>query len=298
MTEIRNNSNFPACGQWEALLADALDGLLRPEDEADFSAHKMICPACASLFEEAKRGRAWLEYLADEPEMPAGLLDRLLAQTGPGQTAGLNIVSEGNLLKMPPAGLAAQKNRIPAWQRPGLMAPLYRFAEPRLLMTAAMAFFSIALTLNLTGVRLENLRLSSLRLSDFRPGMVRSLLERQFTTASTPVIRYYDHLHFVDEVSLQMRDLRRAAQSDSQPGDGGQPQQKNVQPGETQKNPGQQNPAKPNSAPRISPPQQSARPLVNHSNDLFESSLTIQEQPAPFRGSQNEIRERSTSWTA
>ena len=28
----------PACGQWETLLADALDGLLRPEDEATFSA--------------------------------------------------------------------------------------------------------------------------------------------------------------------------------------------------------------------------------------------------------------------
>ena len=30
--------NSPACGQWETLLADALDGLLRPEDEATFSA--------------------------------------------------------------------------------------------------------------------------------------------------------------------------------------------------------------------------------------------------------------------
>ncbi len=29
--------NSPACGQWETLLADALDGLLRPEDEATFT---------------------------------------------------------------------------------------------------------------------------------------------------------------------------------------------------------------------------------------------------------------------
>ena len=47
----------------------------------------------------------------------------------------------------------------PAWQRPGFMGRVRRFAEPRLLMTAAMAFFSIALTLNLTGVRLTDLRL-------------------------------------------------------------------------------------------------------------------------------------------
>ena len=55
-------------------------------------------------------------------------------------------------------------------------------------MTAAMAFFSIALTLNLTGVRL-----SSLRLADLRPSAVRSFMERRLTMASTPIIRYYDH---------------------------------------------------------------------------------------------------------
>src|SRR5208282_6066241 len=83
---------------------------------------------------------------------------------------------------------------IPAWQRPGFIGHIRRFAEPRLLMTAAMAFFSIALTLNLTGVRL-----SALRLSDLRPTAVRSFMERRLTMASTPIIRYYDHLRFVYE---------------------------------------------------------------------------------------------------
>ena len=245
MTEYTNNANSPACGQWEMLLADALDGLLAPEDERAFAAHKLICPACASLFEEAKRGRAWLEYLADEPEMPAGLLDRLLTKTGPGQMAGDSLTAEGNVLQMPPVAMMAGKNRravspastpsrkfgvtgTPAWQRPGLMAHVYRYAEPRLLMTAAMAFFSIALTMNLTGVRL-----GSLHLADLRPSMVRSMLERQLTTASTPVIRYYDHSRFVNEVSERMRDLRRATQGEGQPDDGSKQQQKNVLPGET-----------------------------------------------------------------
>ena len=58
----------------EMLLADALDGLLRPEDHDLFSAHKSVCPACAALFEEARRGREWLEFLSPEPEVPAGLL--------------------------------------------------------------------------------------------------------------------------------------------------------------------------------------------------------------------------------
>ncbi len=87
MTERNFNPGSPACEQWEALLADALDGLLKPDDEAAFAAHCAICPACAALYEEARQGREWLEFLSPEPEAPAGLLEKILAQTGPGQTA-------------------------------------------------------------------------------------------------------------------------------------------------------------------------------------------------------------------
>ena len=89
MADRAHIPNSPACGQWETLLADALDGLLKPEDEATFAAHMAVCPACTALFEEARRGREWLEFLSPEPEVPAGLLDKILAQTGPGQVAGL-----------------------------------------------------------------------------------------------------------------------------------------------------------------------------------------------------------------
>ncbi len=99
----------------------------------------------------------------------------------------------------------------PAWQRPGFMGQVRRFAEPRLLMTAAMAFFSIALTLNLTGVRL-----SSLRLADLRPAAVRSFMERRLTMASIPIVRYYDHLRFVYEVESRMRELRRSTENEGQ----------------------------------------------------------------------------------
>ncbi len=71
-------------------------------------------------------------------------------------------------------------------------------------MTAAMAFFSIALTLNMTGVQFTDFRLSNLR-----PTAVRSFMERRLTMASTPIIRYYDHLRLVYEVESRMRELRR-----------------------------------------------------------------------------------------
>src|SRR5665213_88444 len=187
MAERTHIPTSPACGLWETLLADALDGALRPEDEATFTEHMASCSACTSLFDEARRGREWLEFLSPEPEVPSGLLDRILAQTGPGQTAGYGIL--GNDLPATVGGIPLHPRMagVPAWQRPGFMGHIRRFAEPRLMMTAAMAFFSIALTLNLTGVRLSQLRISNLR-----PTAVRSFMERRITMASTPIVRYYD----------------------------------------------------------------------------------------------------------
>ncbi len=279
MAERTNIPNSPECGHWETLLADALDGLLRPEDEAVFTAHMAVCPACTALFEESKRGREWLEFLSPEPEVPAGLLDRILAQTGPGQVAGYGLVEADSPLPV-----------TPVWrpQHPGFMgrvvAQARRFAEPRLLMTAAMAFFSIALTLNLT-----NVHLSALRLSDLRPSSIRSLVERRVTMASTPIIRYYDHLRFVYEVQTRVRELRRTTETDNT--------QKPSQsaPGESK-----QNPVRKDGGSRIDPPQQSASP---ESLDLetLEASLMIpalKVQPALSGGSVLEVGERSKSWTA
>jgi hypothetical protein len=71
-------------------------------------------------------------------------------------------------------------------------------------MTAAMAFFSIALTLNLAGVRLTNLRLS-----DLTPASLEMNLTRQFYGAKGSLVRYYDNLRLVYEVESKMREIRR-----------------------------------------------------------------------------------------
>ena len=106
--------NSPACGQWETLLADALDGLLKPEDEAVSNAHRAVCPACSALFEESRRGREWLEFLSPEPEVPAGLLARILENTGPGQTAGRRLATAGgNVIPIRP--VSSPHGSVPAW---------------------------------------------------------------------------------------------------------------------------------------------------------------------------------------
>jgi len=255
-----NLPNSPACGQWETLLVDAMDGNLRPEDEATFSGHMANCAACTEMFEQVRRGREWLEFLSPEPEVPSYLLDRILVETGHGKAdAGTLAVAGGtsvggNVVMMPPV-----------WQRPGFKARLRRFAEPRLLMTAAMAFFSIALTMSMTGVRI-----SGVKMSDLRPAALRSAVEKRIMTASTPIVRYYDHLRFVYEVESRMKELRRSSET-AQPS---QPKDKsngNGGTGETQKRDGGSK-LNPNEA-----PQQTVNPPSTlWSGEVLEAKLRLQ----------------------
>jgi hypothetical protein len=289
MAEGTHIPGTPACGEWETLLADALDGLLKPEEEARFEAHKAGCPACAALYEAARKGREWLEFLSPDPEPPEWLLAKILATTGPGHAInGLPV----------PAGAGVVPAFVPpVWQQPGFLARMRSSAQPRLLMTAAMAFFSIALTLNLAGVRLANLRMA-----DLRPRTVRSYMERQLTMASVPIVRYYDHLRFVYEVEARMRELRG---QDEGKGNGGGEQQQNqpVTPGETRQNPGK-NPGSHDGGLRAGPRQ---RPDTRQtepagSNEYLETSLSFPMKAThtigQSRGYRVQTLGRSTPWIA
>ncbi len=263
MAEGTHIPGTSACGEWETQLADALDGLLKPEEEARFLAHKAGCPACGALYEAARKGREWLEFLSPDPEPPEGLLERILATTGPGHAiSGLPVpaVAGGVPAFVPPV-----------WQQPGFLARIRYSVQPRLLLTAAMAFFSIALTLNLAGVRLKNLRLA-----DLRPHAMRSYMERQLTMASVPIVRYYDHLRFVYEVESRVRELRGETGDE---GKGGAPQQRQTQPvtpGETRQNPGQK-PGSHDGGLRAGPRQQPDTPRTEPagSDDYLETSLRL-----------------------
>ena len=301
MTERTHIPASPACGQWETLLADALDGVLTPGDESFFASHKAECPFCTVLYEEARRGREWLDFLSMEPEIPAGLLDKILAVTGPGvegrEAAGFGLLPAA----MQPASAGGAAVLQP-WQRPrsgrGFMSAalgtVRRFSEPRLLMTVAMAFFSIALTLNLAGVKLKDIRVSSLR-----PQAVRSYMERQVAVVSTPIVRYYDHLRLVYEVQTRMKELRRSTE-------GVNPQQ--AAPNGNGTGESQQTPGKKEGGSKVDPPEQSVTPPA--ANDFLETRLELNQVQGragswvhgkglgPGSGSSNKTAERSTEWIA
>ncbi len=80
--------------------------------------------------------------------------------------------------------------------------------QPRLAMTAAMAFFSIALTLNLTGIHLSELRAEDLKPSNIRKGI---------NEARAHVVRYSDNLRVVYELEARAHELQRSSDSDSTP---------------------------------------------------------------------------------
>jgi hypothetical protein len=272
MAERTHIPSSPACGEWETLLTDALDGLLQPEDEARFTAHKAACPACAALYEEARKGREWLEFLSPEPLVPEGLLEKILAKTGPGHKplAGW----AGDALPATAGSGAVPAFVPPVWQQPGFFARVRSSAHPQMLMTAAMAFFSIALTLNLAGVRL-----TTVRLADLRPRAVRSYMERQLTMASVPIVRYYDHLRLVYEVESTVRQLRGQAEDE---GNGEQQQEMQPpNPGTTRQRPSEK-PGRNNGGSRVDPQQEPDNPAMKPSagpaSDFVEASLTFQNE--------------------
>ncbi len=84
--------------------------------------------------------------------------------------------------------------------------------EPRLMMTAAMAFFSIALTLNLTGIKL-----TELRAADLRPSRLRATLTRQYYSTNEQVMKYYENLRLVYEMEARVRELRRSTEAEPAP---------------------------------------------------------------------------------
>jgi hypothetical protein len=213
-------SNPEHCAQCEAMLSDALDGTLSAADQATFDLHMVGCPSCSSMLADAQRGAAWMEMLkSPRPEPAPALLERILAQTSNKPAV---VLGPTDYLRAPvprtPNTLLGQPTLVPSSVQPtfassnvipfrtrlthGFRSLGQTMLQPRLAMTAAMAFFSIALTLNLTGIRLTDLRAN-----DFKP----SSIMRSAYEAKAKVVRYSDNLRVVYELESRVRDLQRSS---------------------------------------------------------------------------------------
>lgn len=212
------------CAQYEAMLADVVDGLLTPEELVTFEEHSTGCVGCRVHLAEALRGTALLSVLKAHPPEPNGaLVTRILAETSvrtaveqealraeqqahAEQVSLLGSAPRGSLRRAPaaPVDAAVTPGVLPFHTRLGLrLRPvIHTVLQPRFMMTAAMAFFSIALSLNVAGIQLNEIHAS-----DLKPASLR----RSFYQANAHVVRYYDNLRVVYELESRVHDLQHSA---------------------------------------------------------------------------------------
>ena len=182
--------NGVRCEEWEAWLAESLDGNLPEHSKAAFEAHGHSCPLCSELLTRAAEGRDWMQFLQEEPHVPPALVGKILDQTtGAGEAAVL-------------AGAVPVSAGAGVWQ----LSIRRSFHETRLLMTLAMAFFSITLTLNLIGFRPGNMNLKNLSLSSMENAAVRT-----FYGTKQKVVYTYENLRLLYEMDSQLRELKQRA---------------------------------------------------------------------------------------
>lgn len=238
------SANVPSdkldCAAVEMLWVEAAEGTLPSAVAERVRAHTNECASCREKISQARKGREWLLMLKLEPLVPpADLVAKILARTTgasetsqarwsttkipadtdsraaeryslpgyssldtetgriPGDNAGDNQVLDSDRIAA-----------IPVWQRPSVVLLRKTVFEPRMALVAAMAFFSISLTLNLAGVKL-----TSFRAADLEPQAMRRAVTRQYAQANARVVHYYENLRIVYEVESRVHQLRQAADS-------------------------------------------------------------------------------------
>lgn len=222
-------SNSVYCADFDARLSDLLDGAMAGAELEAFRAHAEACMECGALFTQAKAGMDWLKVLP-EVEPPANLVHNILAKT-------THVESKLN------AGASAQAVAASPgwWQRAtaGLKPGFAALMQPRLAMTAAMAFFSISMLMNVAGITWKDLKHL-----DLRPSAIGTSASIQYHETTAKVVKYYENIRFFYEFETRVRELKNAATSDGQstPAPAGEQRQKKDD--KTDRNDSSQNPPK------------------------------------------------------
>ena len=198
--------NRMQCAEFDALLADALDGTLTDEMQTGFERHKTECATCSAMFAEAEAGLKWLETL-EEIEPPRNLVHNILvATTGVAETAREAEIRKQSLW-----------DRVRVWFTPHLSPLLTR----RFAMSCAMAFFSVSMVMSVTGIRPRDLTPKG--------------LTRAYVDGQTKVVKYYENIRLVYEIESRVRDLKRVTDSGSNAGSNTNQNQKQKQPPKDEK---------------------------------------------------------------
>jgi|SRR5471032_2432958 hypothetical protein len=167
------------CAEFDAMLAEAIDGTLKGQQRERFEQHKASCGACSTLFAEVSSGVAWLDEMEDVAP-PQMLVHNILAATS-------GAVQQAHVAEP----------RLSVWSRLRrqvgvLFAPVL---TPRFGMSMGMAFFSITLVLNM----------AQIKITDLTPHN----LSHTFYNSQNKLMKYYENMRLVYEIESRVRDLRR-----------------------------------------------------------------------------------------
>jgi hypothetical protein len=207
------------CSRFEALLAEALDAEAAGQDGTEvagtqalspgirqaFEAHRLSCRVCAPLYAEAREGMLLLRTM-EEVEPPRNLVHNILAATSRAEAQG---------------AMPARSHAQAGWLdrvRHGLRPTLGGLMHSRFVTSFCMAFFSISLTLSLTGVKIGDI--------DWHPNALRKSVVLEYTQIEAKVMRYYDNMRLVYEFQSKVQKLKQAA-APAPNQDNTQPQQQN-----------------------------------------------------------------------
>jgi hypothetical protein len=180
----KETNNGMQCTEFDALLSDALEGVLKGPKLDEFQSHARTCEVCGPMFADAEAGQAWLAKLEDI-EPPAELVRNILIAT---------------------SGI-----RPSWWERvkSSFFTPMVNLArQPRFAMSFGMAFFSLSVTLSIAGVRV-----SDLAHLDLRP----SAIKRTYYQTTAKVVKYYENIRVVYEAESRIREFKKAMTPGEQP---------------------------------------------------------------------------------
>jgi Putative zinc-finger len=180
------------CGEFEVLLADALDGRLDATQIERFDAHLETCPRCAPMFGEAKLGQSWMQTLKEDAvEPPVFVVENILRETvGTVHT------------RVKPEQAEPQKNWLDRLKELPVLKPVFgTVMQPRFAMSFGMAFFSITMLMNVLGIKV-----TSFRHVDLRP----SAVSRQYYETKGKLVKYYENMRLVYEIESRVNDIKRA----------------------------------------------------------------------------------------
>jgi hypothetical protein len=201
--------NGMECGEFEALLADALDNSIASDLRPAFDEHGRSCAVCGSMLAEALEGMVMVRGLA-ELEPPKNLVHNILAATSRKEATAEQIAEQAKL------GWIERLRRSLRPQVGGLL-------HSRFAMSFAMAFFSLSITLTLAGVKITDVK----NMVE-NPSLLRKNVVLGYTHVEARVTSYYENLRLVYQVQAKVRELKKNTAPVTEPGENRQQNRKSA----------------------------------------------------------------------